>query len=1618
VTNIPPVADLNGPATGIDFGPATFVEGGAPVAIVDPAQLTVTDTDHATIAKATITVTNAIDGASESLALTCPDVAPGCSGAIQRADVVSALVAGSPATLTLTITRVAPLADYQALLRTLTYANASTNPDTTDRDITVTLNDGIADAAPPSHAVVVLNGVNDPPTITAPAAVTTRVDTPYAFASTVSVADPDAGTATVNLTLTATNGTVGISGAAGLTITGNGTSSVTAAGPISSLNSALLGLAFTPASGYSGSASLAIGVNDNGNTGSGGPKTASRTVAITVNQPPSITSANATTFTVGQAGSFTITTSAAPAANTITFTGTLPSGVTFVNNGTGTATLAGTPAAASGGTFALTITASNGVSPDATQAFTLTVNQAPAITSGNSATFSVGSAGSFTATASGFPAPTFALTGALPTGVTFNASTGVLAGTPAAGTGGTYPVTITASNGVGTNATQAFTLTVNQAPAITSVSSALFTVGAAGSFTVTTSGTPAVTAVSLTGSLPTGLTAVNAGSTLTISGTPASGTGGTYPVTLTAVNGITPNATQTLTITVQQAPTITSANSTRFQVGSAGTFSVSTQGFPAPSLAEGGTLPSGVTFVDNGNGTATLAGTPAAGANASSPYALTFTATNAVGSASQPFTLQVCPVLSATPSSLPQATRTNAYSTPIAGSGGTAPYSFAVTGGSLPAGLALAANGTLSGTPTASGTFTFTASVTDNLGCTGSASFTLTVLNPPVAGTDSYETVGNTLLEVAATSTAAAPKVYVSGNVLANDNDGQGGANGANVSVASTGTFATTSGGSITLAANGAFTYVPAAGFTGTDSSSYTVTNTVGGSATGTINVNVLATRVWYVKNNAASGNGTSTSPFNALASAAGASAIGDTIFVFAGDGTTAGQSSGITLKNNQRLIGEGVLLSAGTTVNGVTNPTLYPAGSTPQVANTAGNGVILASNNTVSGVKIASTSGTALIGTNVGTLTVAATDIVTTGQAIDLTGVGAPAVSVAFGTVSSSGGARNVNLVGLGGTVDLGTGALSGATGNALDVSGGTANVSYAGTIAASATNARAVSVASETGGTVALSGKVSSSASSAGVVLTSNTGATINFTGGLSLATIGNAAFTATGGGTVTATQDNSTIVNTLSATSAAALTVQNTTIGAAGLTFRSVASSGGTGDGIILDTTGTGGLTVTGDGTNVALGGNGTGGTISNKGGSDLTNTQGAGIYLNNASNVVLRRMTINGTNGNYGIHGYNVNGFTLEYSTVSGTMGNTASFASPESYGEGAIYFGNATTNGIASSGTFTANSISGGRSRNLSIVNTAGTATLTIKSNTFGQVQNFSDANQNLAIEARGSAVVNATLGGAVAGNGNTLTGSPGDQVNLTGQSGTSFTVSMIGNTLTNTHPQNVIGGGGLTLASQGSMSFTVQNNNIYGADGSAVTLQLGSTGTLLSGKVDGNTIGQSGVAGSGSKSGNGIFGSYAGTGTASVTITNNTIQQYLGNAGLYFDNTGGSYTANFTIRNNIVTQPGPNAFAGLALTNGAPSSTDTVHVCADIKSNDFSAGDPFNVNDVLVGASGSSSGHSFVLPGYVGSTLAAVQTFIQNNNSLPASTTVMAYTDAPVTAAAFVGTGTSCPTPP
>ena len=143
-----------------------------------------------------------------------------------------------------------------------------------------------------------------------------------------------------------------------------------------------------------------------------------------------------------------------------------------------------------------------------------------------------------------------------------------------------YHFTIDATNGVTPDATQSFTLTVDVAPSFTSDAAATFIEGSPGTFTVTTTGLPTAS-LSEPGALPTGVSFNDNGDgTATLSGTPAVGTNGVYDLSFGATNAVSPDATQSFTLTVDAAPTITSPDNATFAEGHAGTFTVTTTGLP------------------------------------------------------------------------------------------------------------------------------------------------------------------------------------------------------------------------------------------------------------------------------------------------------------------------------------------------------------------------------------------------------------------------------------------------------------------------------------------------------------------------------------------------------------------------------------------------------------------------------------------------------------------------------------------------------------------------------------------------------------------------------------------------------------------------------------------------------------------------------------------------------------------------------------------------------------------------------------------------------------------------------------------------------------------------------
>ena len=293
-------------------------------------------------------------------------------------------------------------------------------------------------------------------------------------------------------------------------------------------------LSGTPAAGSGGVYPITITAEN------GGPPSDTQSFTLTIDEATSITSSTSTTGTVGKNLDFTVTTSHAWPLPAVNEQGALPSGVTFVDNADGTATLAGVPAAGTGGAYPITITSANGIGPDSTQSFVLVVDQPVAVTSAAAATFSAQTPSSFTVTtALGYPTGvTVNEIGALPHGIHFTDTgngTATLSGAPAIGTGGSYPLTFVASNGVAPAAIQSFTLTVRESPVIVSADATTFSVAASSSFAITTNPAFPARAVAVQGKLPTGVQFKDNGNgTGTLSGTPGVGTAGTYPVRILA----------------------------------------------------------------------------------------------------------------------------------------------------------------------------------------------------------------------------------------------------------------------------------------------------------------------------------------------------------------------------------------------------------------------------------------------------------------------------------------------------------------------------------------------------------------------------------------------------------------------------------------------------------------------------------------------------------------------------------------------------------------------------------------------------------------------------------------------------------------------------------------------------------------------------------------------------------------------------------------------------------------------------------------------------------------------------------------------------------------------------
>ena len=265
-------ADNSSGQAGANYG-TTYTEDAPGIAVVD-TDATLTDVDSGTLVGLSAQITNLIDVGAERL--------------VADTTGTSITAAYNGLTGVLTLSGTDSVANYEQVLRTISYENTSQLPTTVDRMITFSANDG-SDLSNVGTTTVSIVSVNDAPTIANPATATVNEDGTLTFSTAngnaISISDLEAGNNALEVTLSVANGTLNLGSTAGLTFTvGSGVNdtAMTFRGTAAAINAALDGLQFTPITDFNGAVVLNLFVSDLGNVGAGGPQTGTSQVAITV----------------------------------------------------------------------------------------------------------------------------------------------------------------------------------------------------------------------------------------------------------------------------------------------------------------------------------------------------------------------------------------------------------------------------------------------------------------------------------------------------------------------------------------------------------------------------------------------------------------------------------------------------------------------------------------------------------------------------------------------------------------------------------------------------------------------------------------------------------------------------------------------------------------------------------------------------------------------------------------------------------------------------------------------------------------------------------------------------------------------------------------------------------------------------------------------------------------------------------------------------------------------------------------------------------------------------------------------------------------------------------------
>jgi Bacterial Ig-like domain (group 3)/Putative Ig domain len=207
-------------------------------------------------------------------------------------------------------------------------------------------------------------------------------------------------------------------------------------------------------------------------------------------------------------------------------------------------------------------------------------------------------------------------------------------------------------------------------------------------------------------------------------------------------------------------PTMLPAGQVNLAYSQTLTASGNTGPFTFNLLSGSGSLPAGLTLSTGG----VISGTPTAVGS----YTFTVVASNAGGSnGSQLYTVSIVPIVAIT-TSLPNDDSGKSYNQTLSATGGSGSFTFKVTAGSLPTGLALSTTGVLSGTPTATGSYPFTVTATDSQSDTASQSFTIIISLPVTIASTALPNgdAGSNYTQTLSTSGGTAPFTFTSSGTL------------------------------------------------------------------------------------------------------------------------------------------------------------------------------------------------------------------------------------------------------------------------------------------------------------------------------------------------------------------------------------------------------------------------------------------------------------------------------------------------------------------------------------------------------------------------------------------------------------------------------------------------------------------------------------------------------------------------------------------------------------------------------------------------------------------------------------------------------------------------------------